>query len=37
MTERVEFSENVLLSEISQWNNNVQVIEDKLVVKINEI
>ena len=30
----VELLRNVLLDEVCQWNNNVQVVEDELVVKV---
>jgi len=35
-TEGVELSKNVLLSEACQWNDNVQVVEDELAVKVCE-
>ena len=34
MTGGVKLSRNILLDKISQWNNNIQVIKNKLVVKI---
>ena len=33
----VELPENVLLNEVYQWNDNVQVVEDKLAIEISEI
>jgi len=36
MTEGVELSRNILLDETCQWNDNVQVVEDKLVIKISK-
>ena len=32
----VKLLENVLLSEACQWNDNVQIIEDEPVIKINK-
>jgi len=34
LTEGVELPRNVLLSEACQWNDNVQVVEDELAVKV---
>jgi len=34
MTEGVKLSRNILLGEVCQWNDNVQVVEDKPAVKI---
>ena len=34
LTGRVKLPQNVLLSEVYQWNDNVQVVEDELVVKV---
>jgi len=34
MTGGVKLSRNILLDKMSQWNNNIQVIKNKLVVKI---
>ena len=36
MIERVKLLRDVLLGEACQWNDNVQVVEDKLVIKISE-
>jgi len=36
LTRGVELPRNVLSGEACQWNDNVQVVEDKLVVKICE-
>jgi len=33
----VELPEDVLLSEIYQWNDNVQVVEDEPVIEISKI
>jgi len=33
----VELLEDVLLSEIYQWNDNVQVVEDEPVIEISKI
>jgi len=33
----VELPRNVLLGEACQWNDNVQVVENELVVKVCEI
>ena len=30
----VKFPGNVLLDEMYQWNDNIQIIEDELVVKV---
>ena len=32
----VELSRNVLLGEACQWNDNVQIVEDELVIKISK-
>ena len=32
----VKLPENVLLSEVYQWNDNVQIVENKLVIEICE-
>ena len=37
MTGGVELLRNVLLSEACQWNDNVQIIKDKLVIEISKI
>jgi len=37
LTGGVKLSRNVLLGEACQWNDNVQVVEDKLVVKVCKI
>ena len=34
LTGEVKTLQNVLLSEVCQWNDNVQVVEDKLAVKV---
>jgi len=34
---RVELPRNVLLGEACQWNNNIQVVEDELAIKISKI
>jgi len=34
MTGEVKLSRNVLLGKACQWNDNVQVVEDKLAVKV---
>ena len=36
LTEGVELPRNVLPGEVCQWNGNVQVVEDKLAVKVCE-
>jgi len=36
MTEGVKLPRNVLLGETCQWNNNVQIIEDKPVIEISK-
>ena len=36
MTGEVKLPRNVLPGEVCQWNDNVQVVEDKLVVKVCE-
>ena len=36
LTGRVKLPRNVLLGEACQWNDNVQVVEDELVVKVSE-
>jgi len=36
MTGEVELPRNVLLDEACQWNDNIQVVEDELVVKVCE-
>jgi len=33
----VKLPRNILLDKTCQWNNNVQVVEDELVVKVCEI
>jgi len=33
-TGEVRLPRNVLLGEVCQWNNNVQVVEDELMVKV---
>ena len=35
-TERVKIPQNVLSDEICQWNDNVWVVEDELVIEISE-
>jgi len=35
-TEGVKLPRNILLDEMYQWNDNVQVVEDELVVKVCE-
>ena len=37
LTGGVELPRNVLLDEVCQWNDNVQVVEDELAVKVCEI
>jgi len=37
MTGGVELPRNVLPDKAYQWNNNVQVVEDKLAIKISKI
>ena len=37
LTGGVELPRNVLLGEVCQWNDNVRVVEDELVVKVSEI
>ena len=37
MTGGVELSRNVILDGACQWNDNVQVVKDELVIKICEI
>ena len=34
LIEGVELPRNVLLNEVYQWNDNVQVVEDELAVKV---
>jgi len=34
MIERVEFPRNILPGKACQWNDNVQVVEDKLAIKV---
>jgi len=36
MTKGVKLLRNVLLDEACQWNDNVQIIEDELVIKISK-
>ena len=36
MTGGVELPRNVLLGEVCQWNDNVQIIKDELVIKISK-
>ena len=36
LTEGVELPRNVLLGKVCQWNDNVQVVEDELAVKVCE-
>jgi len=36
MIEEVELPRNILLGEASQWNDNVQVVKDKPVIKISK-
>ena len=36
MTGEVKLPRNVLLGEACQWNDNVRVVKDKLVVKVCE-
>ena len=36
LTGGVKLPRNVLLGEACQWNDNVQVVEDELVVKVSE-
>ena len=35
-TREVKLPRNVLLGEVCQWNDNVQVVEDELVVKVSK-
>jgi len=35
-TGEVELPRNILLSEVCQWNDNIQVVEDEPVVKVCE-
>jgi len=32
----VELPQNILLGKVYQWNNNVQIVKDKLVIEISE-
>jgi len=34
MIEEVKLSENILLDEMCQWNDNVQIVEDERVIEI---
>ena len=34
MTEEVELPRDVLLDETCQWNDNIQIVEDELAIKI---
>ena len=36
ITGEIELPENVLLDKIYQWNNNVQVVKDELLVKFSK-
>jgi len=36
MIEGVKLPRNVLLGKVCQWNNNVQVVEDELAIKISK-
>jgi len=36
MTEEIKLSVNVLPDKAYQWNNNVQVVEDELVIKVSK-
>ena len=36
ITGEIELPENILLDKIYQWNNNVQVVKDELLVKFSK-
>jgi len=36
MTGRIKLPGNVLLDEACQWNDNVQVVKDKLAIKVSK-